>query len=178
MNKLAKGAIATGAGVALLLGGAGTFALWNQGIAVDTEGAPGATGVLRFDGAVDGAWYDISSGTAEPIDIDSFVMVPGDVLAYRGNVTVQHQGTNLHATLDWDPATVDIPDDLAPYVTIEFVDSAGGLPITVDPSDTLETTDVAFDLRVAFDAEDLEAQELDEVIDLSALQFVVQQVRP
>src|ERR1700710_1730368 len=46
MNKLVKGAVAGAVGVTLLLGGAGTFALWNSTIGVSTGSI--STGNLAF----------------------------------------------------------------------------------------------------------------------------------
>ena len=46
MNKLVKGAVAGAAGIALLLGGAGTFALWNASTNVSTGSI--STGTLAF----------------------------------------------------------------------------------------------------------------------------------
>ncbi|MEL5992005.1 alternate-type signal peptide domain-containing protein [Microbacterium phosphatis] len=180
MNKLAKGAIATAAGVALLLGGAGTFALWNDGIAVDAAGEPLGTGVLQFtDDSVTGTWYDVSDGGEVRIDdIGSFVMVPGDVLEFRGDVTVESQGTNLHAQITYDPASIVIPDGLQGLVDVEFAEHGQTQPIQIAPSDTRVETTAPFDLRVSFDAEGTVGQGETPVIDLSGLQFVLQQVRP
>ena len=62
MNKLLKGSIAGAAGIALLLGGAGTFALWN-----DTAAASGGTvqsGNLSVVLNGSPAWKDISPDSA------------------------------------------------------------------------------------------------------------------
>ena len=59
MNKLTKGAIATAAGIALLMGGAGTFALWNDSVGVN--GGTVQTGTLDIDTTGTGTWKDVSS---------------------------------------------------------------------------------------------------------------------
>ena len=79
MNKYTKGAIATGAAIVLLLGGAGTFALWND----DAEVAGGDDQLRNaHDRArrTSASWID-SNG--DPIlDIATYLIVPGDVLTF------------------------------------------------------------------------------------------------
>ena len=60
MNKLTKGAIATAAGIALLLGGAGTFALWNGQTTI--AGGTISTGTLAIASTGSPVW----KGEARP----------------------------------------------------------------------------------------------------------------
>jgi len=93
MNKLLKGSIAGGAGVALLLGGAGTFALWNDNATI--MGGTITAGDLDVSTA-EGVWADQFGTIAS---IDEYLIVPGDTLTYKTTVTVEATGDNLSAEL-------------------------------------------------------------------------------
>jgi alternate signal-mediated exported protein len=92
MNKLVKGAIAGAAGIALLMGGAGSLALWNDSASI-TDAAV-SSGTLTI-GATAGTW------TGNPA-----LMVPGDTATYTSTITITAKGTNLHSTLSIDPASI------------------------------------------------------------------------
>jgi alternate signal-mediated exported protein len=100
MNKLLKGAIAGAAGVALLLGGAGTFASWNSSSAI--TGGPITAGTLAITGSTAGTW---KSGTTD-IDLAKFKSVPGDVLTFTKSLTISASGDNLKAVLSINPASI------------------------------------------------------------------------
>ncbi|WP_448060902.1 alternate-type signal peptide domain-containing protein [Cellulomonas hominis] len=93
MNKLAKGAVATALGTALLLGGAGTLALWNDSVDLGA-GQDIASGVLTLDVGT-GAW-----------DANPALWVPGDAITYTTAVAIVAQGDNLAAELSIDPASI------------------------------------------------------------------------
>ncbi|WP_440711475.1 alternate-type signal peptide domain-containing protein [Herbiconiux sp. YIM B11900] len=95
MNKLTKAAIAGAAGIALLLGGAGTFAFWNSSAAI--SGGTITAGDLKVvnDGTA-GVWKDQANNT---INIATYKIVPGDVLTYTDDLTVTAVGNHLTATL-------------------------------------------------------------------------------
>lgn len=95
MNKLGKAAIASGIGVALLLGGAGTLATWNSSAPID-GGTIVAGNLLVADGGA-GVWT--ANGDATPIDLASYTVVPGDVLTYTKAMDITATGNNLVATL-------------------------------------------------------------------------------
>jgi alternate signal-mediated exported protein len=93
MNKMTKGALATGLGVALLLGGGGTLAVWNKSVA-----EPAGTivsGDLDLTAGV-GTWTN-DAGTA--IELDSYKVVPGDELHFSQPVTVALDGDLMSASL-------------------------------------------------------------------------------
>lgn len=92
MNKLVKGAIAGAAGIALLMGGAGSLALWND--SANITDASVTSGKLTI-AATTGTW------TGNPA-----LMVPGDNATYTSTITVTALGTNLHSTLTIDPASI------------------------------------------------------------------------
>ena len=88
------GSIAGAAGVALLLGGAGTFALWNADASI--AGAIITAGTLTVE-ASESTWSDGAGATINP---EEYFIVPGDTLTYATTLTVNAQGDNLHATLN------------------------------------------------------------------------------
>jgi len=100
MNKLTKGAIATAAGVILLMGGAGTLASWNSSA---TAGASQAitAGSLSVTAAGAGTW---KSG-ATTINPSTFKIVPGDTLTYTQTFNVAATGDNLLFTVTSTPGT-------------------------------------------------------------------------
>lgn len=105
MNKLVKGSIAGAAGIALLLGGAGTLATWNSSAAV-TSAATGITaGTLELtptSGVSTDGWKAVNPnapGTpSTSINISTFKIVPGDVLTFTKTFDVAAVGNNLTAT--------------------------------------------------------------------------------
>ena len=93
MNKFVKGSIAAGVGIVLLLGGAGTFALWNGTAAIDS--ATVSSGKLTLAKSGTGAW---SSNPAK--------WVPGDTFTYTDTLTVTALGDNIKSTLAVDQGTI------------------------------------------------------------------------
>ncbi|MEB7448932.1 alternate-type signal peptide domain-containing protein [Arthrobacter koreensis] len=94
MNKMAKGALATGVGVALLLGGGGTLAIWND-TANATTGSIVAGNLDLESGA---AVWKKSDGTVIP-NISNYKVVPGEVLKFEQPLTIELSGDQLKATL-------------------------------------------------------------------------------
>lgn len=92
MNKLVKGSIAGAAGIALLLGGLGSFALWSDSVVVGSETV--SSGELKIE--KDAVTAPATNGVWSP-DLD--LIVPGDELTYTEAFTVTASGDNLHATL-------------------------------------------------------------------------------
>jgi len=86
MNKLVKGSVAAAAGIALLMGGAGSLALWNDQVSVNA-------------GSVSSGTLDIAPVTGGGWDQDIDYIVPGDSLTYTKNFTVTAVGDNLDAEL-------------------------------------------------------------------------------
>jgi alternate signal-mediated exported protein len=130
MNKLLKGAIAGAVGIALLTGGAGTFALWNSSTAV-SGGTIVAGNLLVADSGTAGTWA--ANGT--PVTLSTFKAAPGDVLTFTKTVNVTATGNNLVATLGLGAASItptsasaaDVA--LAAYLTKSAVLSATGTGI-------------------------------------------------
>lgn len=98
MNKLTKAGIATAAAVALLMGGAGTLAYWND--SADLAGASViSAGNLDVEAGAVGSWVGIS-------DIADYRIVPGDTLTFTQEITVTAQGDTLVANLALAPFSV------------------------------------------------------------------------
>jgi len=102
MNKLLKGAIAGAAGLTLLLGGAGTFALWNSSTSI--TGGNIQSGELTLAGGGAGVWKDKANAVIPTIN--AYKIVPGDVLTYTKDLTVTATGATLTADLALAPASI------------------------------------------------------------------------
>lgn len=82
MNKLVKAGIAAAAGIALLMGGAGTLAYWNA--SADLSAGTISSGHLTLKPVGVGAWDE---------DLDH--IVPGDKVTYTGTYALSAVGDNL-----------------------------------------------------------------------------------
>ena len=101
MRKTTKGAIAVGAGVALLLGGAGTLAAWNVSQNIAATGNVN-TGNLNLTTTTPGTWAWGDTATclvpgAAIADITTVKIVPGDCVIYSQDIVVTATGDNLKA---------------------------------------------------------------------------------
>jgi alternate signal-mediated exported protein len=139
MNKVTKGALATGAGVLLLLGGGGTLALWNTDEAITAGTVTAGQLDLTPDGV--GAWT-VTNAAAGVTDqaiavIGDYRAVPGDVLTFTQTVDVTLEGNNMEATLDITQGTVTDTFGGAVVVSpVTMKDSAGDpLPATLTASE-------------------------------------------
>lgn len=113
MNKLTKAAIAGAAGIALLLGGAGTFAVWNSQATI--AGGQITAGNLTVATTNAGVWKDQNGAT---INLATYRIVPGDTLTYTQDITINATGQNLTAALALGagsiaPATSGDTEDVA-----------------------------------------------------------------
>jgi alternate signal-mediated exported protein len=101
MNTFVKGAVAAGVATVLLLGGAGTFALWN-GSATVNAGAVNA-GNLSVTTTGTAAWKNSTGGA---VNINTLKWVPGDTYTYTNEITVVASGDTIKAALSLDPASI------------------------------------------------------------------------
>ncbi|NLE96739.1 MAG: alternate-type signal peptide domain-containing protein [Propionibacterium sp.] len=92
MNKMFKGAALTGLGVALLLGGGGTLAVWNA--AAETDAGQIVAGDLNLE-ADAGVWTSDLAGGA--IDIEDYLVVPGETLTFTQPLSITLEGNQLAA---------------------------------------------------------------------------------
>lgn len=145
MNKIAKGALAGGVGVALLLGGAGTLAYWNDSASVGTDGTITA-GQLTIapDSSVTTDGWTVTNGVVvdQAVDLADFTAVPGDTLTYTATFEVVAEGDNLVAEVGVgansiapvdasDAADVALAGRLSQSVTYT-VNGAPGASVTLD----------------------------------------------
>ncbi|MCF8589974.1 alternate-type signal peptide domain-containing protein [Gordonia liuliyuniae] len=173
MNRKTKGALAVGAGAIILLGGAGSFALWS-----DTEDIAGGNitaGDFGLDCGTDGAWTDksptMNGGTA--VDPAADLMVPGDIWEYAGNCTVKATGKNIAATLGVDLGTANVPsDNFAVTTTVNGTDTTT-TPISVTNGQSLPVAVRVNFLESTPNLEDVHAQ-----VTVSGMKITLNQVRP
>ena len=86
MNKLVKGSIAAAAGIALLLGGAGSLAVWSDATSINAGTV--TSGVLDITSATGGTWSPVLAK-----------IVPGDTVTYTKTINLTATGDNLKATV-------------------------------------------------------------------------------
>jgi alternate signal-mediated exported protein len=133
MNKLTSGAIVGTLGIALLLGGAGTFAMWNQSTTANAGTV--ASGTLTIANSGTPTWKNVSAdavaGGAPIANIASYKIVPGDTLEMTQTFTVAASGDNLKATLAYDPASITTATTadaaLKAATTVNFTATGGGI---------------------------------------------------
>jgi alternate signal-mediated exported protein len=195
MNKLLKGAIAGAAGVALLLGGAGTFALWNSSATVSAGTVKSGTlSLVTTPGTA--TWADVTKAT--PTDITSSIatyrIVPGGSIEMTQNLTINASGNRLSATLAYDPASIvksgpatptaadtELVANLAVSVTVDVtananVVSSGTNEFTVTPSASTITVPVKVRLTLPVGVSGITAQ--NGTVNFSGLSFTLTQIAP
>lgn len=193
MNKATKGAMAAGAAALLLLGGAGSLALWSDSESVD--GGAINTGTLDISSAA-GTWQDVSV-PGVPVDISDislFRMVPGDTVEYTTEMTVTVIGNNLSADVEFDPTFVPVftegPDAgiLAARNITRVAPTAANFTVDVDafregtttPVTTITDADdnlvIDVTVSIAFDA--IDQVGINTTASFEDFDVTVQQVRP
>ncbi|QIN30282.1 alternate-type signal peptide domain-containing protein [Brevibacterium luteolum] len=136
-NRRAVKAAAAGAlGVALLAGLGTTFAKWFK---EETIGGGDITAGHLNMNVADAKWTDVNNDVV--IDPKTFLMVPGDVVAYNATVTPDLVGDNLEATLKVDTGDA-LTGDLGEIVEVETVFGDGA---TGDPGKMTVTPDMSGD---------------------------------
>lgn len=93
MNKLVKGSVAAAAGIALLMGGAGSLALWNDSETVNA-------------GTVTSGTLNVSTGAAGSWSPSLALIVPGDTVTYTKTLNLSATGDNLKATVTSNIASI------------------------------------------------------------------------
>ncbi|MGW9627519.1 alternate-type signal peptide domain-containing protein [Microbacterium sp. NPDC055521] len=102
MNKTTKGTIAVAAAIALLMGGAGTLAYWQD--SATAAAATITTGKLDVEIPKGCEWKVTNSGASATINkIADFRMVPGDTVTCTVGFSTLATGDNLQAKaeIDW-----------------------------------------------------------------------------
>ena len=167
-----KGAVAAAAGTAVLLGGVGTFALWNVGLGADAGSSQVGSLQATFDGPVN--WQDVTPNAANQIyDITAFRMVPGDVVQGTVNVNVTTEGENLlvDARLNTDEA--NLPAGVEATVTLDGTPDAIVLGPAGEGVDTPRTHQVEAVVELSFDS--AASGSMTDPIDLSKVKIDLQQ---
>ncbi|MEO7146798.1 MAG: alternate-type signal peptide domain-containing protein [Terrimesophilobacter sp.] len=118
MNKLTKSAIAGAAGIALLLGGAGSLAYWNSSATVSST-------------TIDAGSLSVAIASGAAWDKTITKWVPGDTATYSANLTVVASGDNIKADLTLDKSSI-ASGTLASALDIVF--ATGTLPSGVTNS--------------------------------------------
>jgi alternate signal-mediated exported protein len=165
-----KGSVAAAAGVAVLLGGAGTFALWNQSGAIGGDGT--ATGRLTAT-IGQAAWVDDTPGTHKGHAIDAitdFRLVPGDVLTGTVPVSVTAEGENIlvEAAVTYG-ADFTLPDDVT--AEVQLLDGTTPVTTITDTGSTPRTLNAIVTITFDGDASD----SMTEDVDLSQIEVALQQ---
>jgi alternate signal-mediated exported protein len=191
MNKLLKGAVAGAAGIALLLGGAGTFALWND--AATVSGGTIATGTLSIAKTGTATWTDISPTVASGATFNpaTQALVPGDKVQLKQSVVVSTTGKNLKAEFTFNPASITTNAALAGLLDYTLVAtpvvatgsatvaSSGVNTYTITPGSAATTTvDVTFTVEFKDTTTGTTAQNIAAAANLTGLSFTLTQVRP
>lgn len=174
MNKTTKGAIAGAAGIVLLLGGAGTFALWNDSASVAGGDITSGTLSMTPDGAP--VWEDVSAdvaGNPSVIDPGAFLIVPGDTITMTQDVTIDASGDNLLAEFDYTYAEGTLPTGFSTDVEVEV----NGV-VTANPADVSDGDVVTVVLTLEFDSATSDQVSQNATVNLNDIDVTVTQVRP
>lgn len=191
MNKLTKGAVAAAAGIALLLGGAGTFALWNDATVV--SGGAISTGTLSIAKSGTASWVDGSATTVGGTTFNPATqkLVPGDTVTLTQAVVISTTGKNLKANFTFNPTSITTDPALASAITTTLaatpVAATGAATLTANGANTYlvtpgtaatTTINVTFTVTFKDTTTGTTGQNISTGVDLSGLSFTLTQVRP
>ncbi len=117
-GKAHKGALAATAAGALLLGGAGSLAYWNDSQTV-TGGAisSGTLSLTQEAGQVCSSWTLDAAGGPTAYTPGVTLVVPGDVITKTCDYTVNATGAHLAADLTMDATSITGSNDLSSALT-------------------------------------------------------------
>ncbi len=137
MNKMIKGSVAGATGVALLMGGFGTYALWSDSENLAANGVQ--SGELTVDTSA--GVYDDARTQAANDWTASDLMVPGDVVTYTQTFDVKGTGKNLQGTIALSTAAL----------TGDFAGLVRSVEVTSDNATIVRNADeVSFDFSDPF----------------------------
>ena len=186
MNKMTKGALATGLGVALLLGGGGTLAVWND--AATAQAGTIAAGNLDVE-AKGGKWFvDGVELTTE--QWAAYKIVPGQKLTYQQDLAVDLKGDKMQAELKVDGFQSLLQGDLAKNMTVDRFDvkfasetAARDLKTsyrtgTADPLVPTDSGAATVTVEVTFPSTVTGQNGAAKSLDLSAVKFQLEQIAP
>jgi alternate signal-mediated exported protein len=164
MKHVTKGIVAAGLGATLLVGGAGTMAVWTEGISVG-GGAINAGHMNLVTDATNtgcGAWTLDTQESVPTTYSAGNPIVPGDVLSRTCNYTIQAVGNHLRATVatsavNFSGTSTDFAGKLTASVSALKVNGATATSFTDDNNgQTLSATvSVVFDSSAGNATEDM-----------------------
>jgi alternate signal-mediated exported protein len=143
MNTMIKGSIAGATGIALLMGGFGTYALWSD--SEDLKAHDVQTGVL--DIATSPGVYDDATTTSANDWTSTNKMVPGDTVTYTQTFTVKGEGKNLKGTIKY----------VKPDLSAKFAKLTDTVDITSSNADITKDSATSFTFAKPFDTATLTA---------------------
>lgn len=180
MKKMTKGAIVTGLGVALLLGGGGTLAVWND--SVDTEAGTIAAGDLNLE-AVEGSakWTSNVTGSAPIDDIDNYRIVPGESLTFTQQLDIDLAGDQLDAKLTAIGGTNSatnpfLNDNIS--VSEVIVTDANGQDVKASTLDQDDSGIVTAKVTFSFKEATTDRDSVNAKYDFNDIQYVLKQEAP
>ncbi|MGX1770238.1 alternate-type signal peptide domain-containing protein [Dietzia sp. NPDC055343] len=153
MKKTTKGALAAGAAAVLLAGGAGTYAAWSSsGDAV--PGGEVTAGHLRISQVEDtGAWHwETAAGAVVGA---GETIVPGDVVVYVADYTLDIKGTNLRAEAELTGTAgvsdVGTPSGLAAELQVGAATVTGAAGVDLENLSETDSGTITVETPVTFD---------------------------
>ena len=188
MNKLTKAGIAAAAGIALLMGGAGTLAYWNDSASL--TGGTITAGTLDITGVTGGTWSATNGANSTTIaNIANYRIVPGDVLTYTANVNVALEGDLLQTQLGLTAGSITAASTDADDVALAgFLSSNVAVAATTGPgialtapgtysiAKTVTTIPVTVTIQFPNGAPGAENGAMSGAVDLSALSVSLRQI--
>ncbi len=182
MNKMIKGSIAGATGVALLMGGFGTYALWT-----DTESIAGSvtSGELDIVSAGTATYEDVSADATSATWSASTLMVPGDKVEMTQPLDVNATGKNLQAKVSLNGVASDFDNQLV--VTLSYAGKSTtvngtniGTAVLNYASADISTLNAATEAVVTFELPSTVDNQENQgsAVDLSAAAVQIDQVRP
>ncbi|MGA9871021.1 MAG: alternate-type signal peptide domain-containing protein [Rhodococcus sp. (in: high G+C Gram-positive bacteria)] len=182
MNKATKGAVAAGGAAVLLLGGLGSFALWQD--STDTEGGTITSGELDIEPDGTPVWREISGdvNAASVIDPVTYRIVPGDIIEFTADYNILAEGDNLLADLKADTATITGDAALRSAIgTPTVTATSGGTQLPTDGTSariTSEDQDVQVKVTFTFNEATTDQIAQNETLNLENFTLDLVQVRP
>lgn len=180
MSRIVAGTIAGAVGLVLLLGGAGTFALWNSSTGAEAGTISSGTLTLAPLTGSAGAWTDTTNGRNTGTTAANILMVPGNSYSYTRQFSVKATGTDLKAQLTYDEASIKGTAELIQATTrsLDVSSSAANITrvgssntFTVTPAAGTSTVTVVFSIALPQTAETGQ----NGTVDLTGLTFTLTQ---
>ena len=171
-KKMTKGTIAITAGVVLLLGGAGTYALWEVNAPLDGSVQ---TGDLNLE--LGEAVWTLNGASVD--ELDAVRIAPGDSLALSQAMTVTATGDDLAAQLSLTNEDAFVPEQLTDHLEVAFdLDAAwasenGTNSYLITSGD--EPYDTTAEVTISFSSDTPDRVGANTPLDLSNLEFALQQ---